>query len=715
MTEQQLTEQKNKWILIWQDIFATPTMLLPMEELFPEHDLVLVDSMREAYAALLSKQQPPEILMLDSRMGETPGEDIFDTLSNYMSRFSVGKKANSYVLYLSNEISRAQDCKNTSILRGISEARIFSAEILDVFPALAFSDGIVPESFHPSVFSLNRLINIVTGTDLPEEETELSKSNHIPSGTETVRKWTRGQIASHEALENFIAINRNRPPYTEQMLPWVNLEYVNNSHKFQDGRGGSVQGKAQFSIRQALLCTEQNRPIFICAEFNPDWYPHIKKMAGLIILNEQSDRHLLNFAAACNTPILIGANANAKVSDCWAEIDGKTIRENDIMTICNAGADNALACERVFMEQRVTVPYLPDIHKIHNQWLRKTEVRQASFLSNIDSLEQSASAARLSDGIGLARTEHLVLADPEATQALRTIYLQPYPNQKHFKKLSKLQAKSYRTLFADTWQALDQREITEDFPVCVRLLDAPASQFMGKQDLDKFNALVSPDNQRGVQIALQRKGLYEGQLASIFAAYADHLCAHPPADGQPNIRLDVMAPMVKTVQEAQIVKDMAASAAEKCKIKPDQYRFGIMIETKECLRNIAELARQVAFLSIGSNDLSRQLLPEIPWNDSRAMQDWLQEDTTRADPRVALHDQVTQQIIELAATARTANPDIRIGLCGDHASDLRSLNALRPANLDYVSMPPSERNHVALRADAALSDYQLRHAETLRL
>jgi phosphoenolpyruvate-protein kinase (PTS system EI component) len=228
---------------------------------------------------------------------------------------------------------------------------------------------------------------------------------------------------------------------------------------------------------------------------------------------------------------------------------------------------------------------------------------------------------------------------------------------------------------------------------------------MSASSLKDFDALIKKENQRGVQLGLRRPELYLAQINAIFQAYAQSL-TEVDEDGLPiKTNLEVMIPMVRSLEEFETAKAMVEEGAEKFGFSPSNYRVGMMGETVRAMSDIKTFASKTPFVSIGSNDLSFEVLGLSRFgNTSKHIS--VVEDGAR-HPSVTLFREVSDFILDAIDKARIINPKIEIDLCGAHAADLSSLKKLQKANLSSVSLIPSGRNHHALKADWALYNWGL--------
>ncbi|MFY9288777.1 MAG: putative PEP-binding protein [Alphaproteobacteria bacterium] len=349
------------------------------------------------------------------------------------------------------------------------------------------------------------------------------------------------------------------------------------------------------------------------------------------------------------------------------------------------------------------------------------------FKSNVDTLEQVRDAyMRSPEGIGLVRTEHLAFTDKASFQALHAIFTESSDQANAYQTLAERQAEQMHALFDAIQEArmLGYRP-NPLYPVRIRLLDAPPSEVLSPAELLDLDQKIAPEDQRGAQLGLLKPDLYSNQLDAIFAAHKAFVekplpkndwdvfelpalegeKEEEPYEQKAKIKLEIMVPTIRTLEELLAIKQMTAAAAQRLGLSENDYAFGMMLETLEAANNIQSLVPHVDFVSIGSNDLTSEVLG-ISRGDLDARMKIITQTDKKVDPFVQLDPRVLEVIKKAVQQIRSINKKMDISLCGAHAADFTTLKSLRPLRLTSISLPPKIRNHDALAADWFLYDFK---------
>jgi len=317
--------------------------------------------------------------------------------------------------------------------------------------------------------------------------------------------------------------------------------------------------------------------------------------------------------------------------------------------------------------------------------------------ANADSGADAAQARTLgAEGIGLCRTEHMFLG--ERLPLVQNVILAANDEA----ALSALEALGdmQRLDFIDLLEAMD------GLPVTIRLLDPPLHEFlpdatelavaeaMGTLDAnDTIMAAAvhqwSEQNPmlgtRGVRLAIVRDGLYRMQVTSLLAAVAERKLA----GGTPIV--GIMIPLVSDVAELSMVKGWIVD--ELAKVDPDrlgEIAIGTMIETPRAALTASAIAPVAEFFSFGTNDLT-----QLTWGfsrddvEARVITRYQDLGLLDANPFERLdRDGVGALVKRAIADGRGANPDLEVGVCGEHGGDPSSIEFFVGVGVDYVSCSP---------------------------
>ena len=302
------------------------------------------------------------------------------------------------------------------------------------------------------------------------------------------------------------------------------------------------------------------------------------------------------------------------------------------------------------------------------------------------------------DGLGLCRTEHMFF-DAERITVMREMILADDDTERQaaLDKLLPMQRADFVELF----------EIMHGLPVTIRLLDPPLHEFLPKEpgdlqalaeamhlplaqvtararDLAEVNPMLG---MRGVRLGVTLPAIYAMQARAIFeAAIAVNRAAAAP------VVPEVMIPLVSAVREVELVKariDAIAEAVQREQGVPLTYKLGVMVETPRAALRAGDLAACSAFLSFGTNDLTQMTYGLSRDDAGRFMRDYVNRGVFPEDPFHSLDLEGVGELMLIAARrGRARNPELVLGLCGEHGGDPSSVRFCRIAGFDYVSCSP---------------------------
>ena len=301
-------------------------------------------------------------------------------------------------------------------------------------------------------------------------------------------------------------------------------------------------------------------------------------------------------------------------------------------------------------------------------------------------------------GIGLCRTEHMFF-DPGRIQNVREMILATLSGDRR-RSLDKLlpeQRKDFVALF----------EIMQGLPVTIRLLDPPLHEFLpqGDDDIRSFSKASGLDEDtvrrrldelhetnpmlghRGCRLGVTYPEIYEMQVRAIIEAALEV----QKKDGS-TVTPEIMIPLVATRKELALMKDLAERTAETVFTEKGihiDYSIGTMIELPRAALTADEIAKEAAFFSFGTNDLTQTTLGLSRDDSASFIGDYLREGIFARDPFATLDRDGVGQLVRLAVEkGRATRPDIKLGICGEHGGDPVSIEFCETTGLDYVSCSP---------------------------
>ena len=326
------------------------------------------------------------------------------------------------------------------------------------------------------------------------------------------------------------------------------------------------------------------------------------------------------------------------------------------------------------------------------------EIRTMSVRANAETPADAKQALAFgAEGIGLARTEHMffdakrisdmrtmILSDDEAGRRAALAKLLPYQKE-DFKEL-------YRTM--------------NGFPVVIRLLDPPLHEFLPHTDAEmqeladkmgktlaevknRANSLHEMNpmlGHRGCRLPITYPEICEMQTRAILEAALE--CRDEGVKVIPEIEV----PLVGSKKELDIVKNIIDTTAQKIfaeKGKSIEYEVGTMIELPRAALMAEEIAASAAFFGFGTNDLTQTTLG-MSRDDTGAILDcYRAKGIYVADPFASIDVEGVGKLVKRACEyGRQTNPELLLGVCGEHGGDPKSIEFFQQCGLDYVSCSP---------------------------
>jgi len=267
---------------------------------------------------------------------------------------------------------------------------------------------------------------------------------------------------------------------------------------------------------------------------------------------------------------------------------------------------------------------------------------------------------------------------------------------KALKKLLPHQKKDFMEIF----------KIMHGLPVTVRLLDPPLHEFLPKseKEISEVANVVGADlkevktridelyeqnpmlGHRGCRLGISFPDIYEMQCRAIFEALSE-LKKNKQRFAFP----EIMIPLVSTEAEIKIMKDLviriAGQVEKENKIKVD-YLVGTMIELPRAAVKAKDIAKHAEFFSFGTNDLTQTTFGISRDDSGKFLNDYINNKIFTIDPFVSI-DEGVEELIEIAVSkGKRQNKHIKLGICGEHGGDPKSIAFCSEVGLNYVSCSP---------------------------
>ena len=328
------------------------------------------------------------------------------------------------------------------------------------------------------------------------------------------------------------------------------------------------------------------------------------------------------------------------------------------------------------------------------------EFRRLKVRTNADTPADAKKARELgAEGIGLCRTEHMFF-DPERIAAFREMICSDTVEEREtaLNKILPYQQGDFEKLY----------EALEGCPVTIRFLDPPLHEFVPTEDADieklakaknksveeikaiceslhEFNPMMG---HRGCRLAVTYPEIAKMQTKAVIRAAINVKKAHPDWDIEP----EIMIPLVCEIKELKFVKKIvvetadAEIAAANADIK---YHVGTMIEIPRAALTADEIATEADFFCFGTNDLTQMTFGFSRDDAGKFLNAYYDTKIFENDPFAKLDQNGVGKLMETAIKlGKPVNPNLHVGICGEHGGDPSSVEFCHKIGLDYVSCSP---------------------------
>ena len=455
---------------------------------------------------------------------------------------------------------------------------------------------------------------------------------------------------------------------------------------------GAASGKVVFSSDEAeRLNGMMQNTILVRVETSPEDIHGMHAAKGILTARGGMTSHAAVVARGMGRPCVSGSSEiDINYETKTFKASNLEINEGDIITIDGSTG-------RIILGEVPTIK--PEISGNFSKLMgwadsyRKLKVRTNSETP----LDTKTAIDFGAEGIGLCRTEHMFF-DEDRILSVREMILSKTREDRN-KALAKLlphQKKDFIEIF----------KIMGGLPVTVRLLDPPLHEFLPKNEKEirdvskvlqlplkeiesRINELHEQNpmlGHRGCRLGISFPEIYEMQCKAIFEALVK--CKK---DKIKSIIPEIMIPLVSTEAEIKIMKDLVVRIAEKVqkdnKIKIN-YLVGTMIELPRAALKAKDIAKHADFFSFGTNDLTQTTFGISRDDSGKFLNDYIENKIFDIDPFVSIDDGVAELIEIAAIKGRKKNKSIKLGICGEHGGDPKSIKFCSEIGLNYVSCSP---------------------------
>ena len=501
----------------------------------------------------------------------------------------------------------------------------------------------------------------------------------------------QGLTSEEEAIKSLV-----EPEHIEQLLhPQFSTNKVEEKEIIGHGlpaSPGAAVGRVVFSSNEAEAAAEKGEMVILVRiETSPEDVGGMSSAEGILTSRGGMTSHAAVVARGWGKPCVAGC------SDIVINYKNKTFTNGEITV--NEGDWISIDGTRgiVMLGKREMHPPLlgPD-YKTFMRWVGHFE--DMHVRANAETPEDAAMARDLgAKGIGLARTEHMFFKDDRVTAMRRMIISETDAERADaLNKLLPYQKEDFKGIFKEM----------SGLPVTVRLLDPPLHEFLPHEEeevvtvaeqlgitpealkrkvngLKEFNPMLG---HRGCRLGITIPAITKMQTRAIIEAAVEL-----KAEGVEAIP-EIMVPLVGNINEFRDQRDIIRETAELVfEEKGDsiEYKIGTMIEVPRAAITANQIAKEAEFFSFGTNDLTQMTLGYSRDDASKFIPHYLDEAILLADPFQTLDQQGVGQLVQMGTElGRAVNPNLKVGICGEHGGDPASIEFCYKLGMSYVSCSP---------------------------
>jgi pyruvate, orthophosphate dikinase len=419
--------------------------------------------------------------------------------------------------------------------------------------------------------------------------------------------------------------------------------------------------------------------ILVRWETTPDDIHGLIQAAGVLTAHGGMTSHAAVVARGMGKPCVAGCEAlSIDVDARTITVAGQTLSEGDVLTI--DGGTGAV----IIGEVPLVPPEVNDDLETVLGW--GDEYRRLAVRANADTSQDAAKAREFgAQGIGLCRTEHMFMAEDRLPVVREMILAEGEEGRrKALDKLLPMQESDFEAIF----------EAMAGLPVTIRLLDPPLHEFLPPLDqatdermrrrirqLQEANPMLGT---RGCRLGLQWPEIYEMQVRAIIRA------ARAVEDRTGDAPLvEIMHPLVGFREELSRLRELTVRVAAEEAPAVD-YLCGTMIELPRACICADEIAEEADFFSFGTNDLTQTALGFSRDDaEGKFLTYYLEEGVLEHNPFETLDVSGVGELMRIGVErGRKTKPELKLGICGEHGGEPKSVAFCHQLGLDYVSCSP---------------------------
>lgn len=498
------------------------------------------------------------------------------------------------------------------------------------------------------------------------------------------------------------AINRIDPSQLDQLLH-DRIDHEKDVKVIARGlpaSPGAASGRIVFTADDAVMLAQAGETVILVREeTNPDDIHGMEVAAGILTARGGMTSHAAVVARGMGICCIAGAE-KIVVNEARKQftVNSFVYKERDVISLDGFTGE-------VIEGPVETIP--PQLSKEFNEFMGWADgYRKLAIWANVDTPNDAKLAVEFgAEGVGLCRTEHMFFAK-ERLPVIQKLILADnmIDRETALQKLFKFQREDFKGIFT----AMLGKHVT------IRTLDPPLHEFLPKRydleksidklkansgdpdeleekekvlvrvkELEEFNPMLG---HRGCRLGITFPEITQMQVKAIITAATDIQKLHKKPMVFPDIMIPLIGGVKEFVHQRDIVRVVAEEVIKKRKVQIE-YQIGTMIEVPRAALTAGAIAEEADFFSFGTNDLTQMGCGISRDDATKFLERYKELGIYEDDPFVTIDVEGVGELVRMATLAARANKKkkMKVGICGEHGGDPKSIRFFHEIKLDYVS------------------------------
>ena len=503
------------------------------------------------------------------------------------------------------------------------------------------------------------------------------------------------EMVKEKMIDGKTAISRVTPSQLDELLhPIVDPNVEKNTTLLAKGLPagpGGATGKVVFTAQAAVdWAAKGEKVVLVREETNPEDVEGMRASIAILTSRGGMTSHAALVARGWGMCCIVGAG-EMKVDSIKKEftVNDQTVNEGDLITL-NGTAGKVYAGELPLIETDITSDYLTHFLGLCD------EVKKLKVRTNAETPSDAKRALNFgAEGIGLFRIEHMFYGEGSEEPLF------------HLQEMIMANSPDERKTALDSLFPFMKNDIKETLramkglPVTIRLMDPPLHEFIphdikrqkkladslgiDSNELARRSDALKESNpmmgHRGVRLGITHPEITEMQARAILEAAAELTSEN--IETFPEIMIPLTGMETEYNHQEKIVREVAAKIDGL-----DNYMVGTMIEIPRATIIADRIAETAEFFSFGTNDLTQMAFGFSRDDTGGFMPAYLELGLLPEDPFASLDEGVCELVKMGIEKGRKTKPDLKIGICGEHGGEAKSVHFCHDVGMDYVSCSP---------------------------